>query len=217
MLHDRGRVLAGAAIAARQVMQGAEAVLREIPQMRDAGGVPLGHHEGREGSRSIDMDWLTGWRLGPGADPRSLVALALGTLALAVMIRWAFFNDRLGEGEQSAVRGAWRISRHALALTVALPVIAAVDEAFQLGLRHAVQVELGQGLAVAIRSGWVSAEVAAWLRGPGWELAVLGGLINIAIAPFLWIGATRLERRARRLWVDAHWHALTPAERQRYL
>lgn len=162
------------------------------------------------------MDRLAGWQLGPGADPRSLAALALGALALALMIRWAFFNHRLGGAEQRAMRGAWRLSRLALAASVALPVIAAADEAFRIGLRHAVQTELAHSLALGIHRGWVTPGVAAWLRGPGWELAVMGALVNLAIAPFLWIGAVTLERRARRAWAAANWAALTPAERQRY-
>ena len=162
------------------------------------------------------MERLAEWRLGPGADPRSLAALALGALALALMIRWAFFNHRLGGTEQSALRGAWRLSRYALGASVALPVIAAADETFRIGLRHAVQTELGQALAMGIHRGLVTPDMASWLRGPGWELAVMGALINLAIAPFLWIGAVTLERRARRVWAEANWAALTPAERQRY-
>jgi hypothetical protein len=160
--------------------------------------------------------WLEGWRLGPGANPVSLGVLAAGALALAVMIRWAFFSHALGPGEQVALRGAWRVSRHALALTVVLPAIAAADEAFRFGLRHEVQSGLGRGLAMGINSGWVPPDVAVWLRGPGWELAVMGALINLAIAPFLWIGVRTLERRARSAWAKANWHSLSLAERQNY-
>ncbi|MGI9253774.1 MAG: hypothetical protein ACR2J8_08505 [Thermomicrobiales bacterium] len=162
------------------------------------------------------MEKLAGWELGPGADPLSLGALAFAALALMLMIRWAFFNHRLGPGEQVALRGAWSVSRYALALTVALPVVASADEAFHIGLRHAVQSEMGQGLAVGIQRGWVQPDLAAWLHGPGWELAVMGALINLAIAPFLWIGVMTLERRARKAWAMAHWSALSTAERQRY-
>lgn len=162
------------------------------------------------------MERLAGLSLGPGADPRTLAGLACGAFALALMIRWAFFNHRLGGGEQAALRGAWRISRHALGLTVALPVIAAADEAFRIGLRHAVQVELGQAVAAGIHAGWLQPDLAVWLRGPGWELAIMGALINLAIAPFLWIGAGTLERRARRAWAEANWSALSLAERQQY-